>query len=101
MSWPPCEEDFKNIALSALEKSNDVNVHVLVYWENDPNLMIFNPVIYAKTDYQSLTKSLKEYFGFQSNSFLAFVLSPNNSSTSAGRKYFSETNINSFPVLTS
>ena len=55
MSWPPCEEDFKNIALSALEKSNDVNVHVLVYWENDPNLMIFNPVIYAKTDYQSLT----------------------------------------------
>lgn len=55
MSWPPCEDDFSKIALSALEKSKDVNVHVLVYWENDPNLMIFNPVHYAKTDYETYT----------------------------------------------
>ena len=51
VSWPPNEEQIMNIASSALNKSRDKDVKVLVYWENDPNLMIFNPFHFAKTDY--------------------------------------------------
>ena len=49
--WPPTEEQIKNIASSALHHSEKKNVHVLVYWENDPNLMIFDPFHFAKTEY--------------------------------------------------
>ena len=49
--WPPNEEQIKTIASTALNKSRDKDVKVLVYWENDPNLMIFNPFYFAKTDY--------------------------------------------------
>jgi hypothetical protein len=49
--WPPTEEQIKNIASSALNQSQDKNVKVLVYWENDPNLMIFEPICFAKTEY--------------------------------------------------
>ena len=52
-NWPPTMEQFKNIALSALDKSKEKNFKVLVYWKNDPNLMIFNPIHYANTKYVS------------------------------------------------
>ena len=50
-TWPPTENQFKSIAISALEQSKDENFKVLVYWENNPNLMIFNPVHYANTNF--------------------------------------------------
>ena len=49
----------------------------------------------------SSTNSSKLIFGVHCNSVLALVESPSNSSTSAGRKYFSETRINSLPVFAS
>ena len=51
--WPPTEDDIKTIASSALNKSQDKDVSVLVYWLNDPNLMIFDPIhtCLAKTAY--------------------------------------------------
>ncbi len=51
--WPPTEDQIKTIASSALNQSQDKDVSVLVYWLNDPNLMIFDPVlsILAKTAY--------------------------------------------------
>ena len=51
--WPPSEDQIRNIAISGLNKSHDKDVKVLVYWENDPNMMIFNPIHYAKTEYVS------------------------------------------------
>ena len=61
-----------------------------------------NEIFYKQSNSTiSFTKSSKLYLGFQPNSFLAFVESPNNSSTSAGLKYLSETNINSLPLLPS
>ncbi len=51
--WPPTEDQIKTIASSALNQSQDKDVSVLVYWLNDPNLMIFDPMlsILAKTAY--------------------------------------------------
>ena len=49
--WPPSEDQIINIAISALNKSQDKDVKVLVYWENDPELMIFDPFHYADTNY--------------------------------------------------
>ena len=49
--WPPIEEQIQDIALYALNKSQDKDVKVLVYWENDPTLMIFNPYHFADTKY--------------------------------------------------
>ena len=49
--WPPSEEQVQDIAISALNKSQDKNVHVLIYWDNDPQLMIFDPIHFAKTEY--------------------------------------------------
>jgi hypothetical protein len=49
--WPPSEDQFQTLAMSALNKSQDKDVKVLVYWENNPNLMIFDPFHYAETDY--------------------------------------------------
>jgi len=51
MSWKPTEEQIRDVAIAALNKSQDKNVEVLVYWENDPDLMIFDPIHFAKTDY--------------------------------------------------
>lgn len=56
-NWPPTEEQINNIALSALNQSDKKEVKVLVYWENNPNLMIFDPINFAKTKY--ITKSFK------------------------------------------
>ena len=50
-TWPPTEEQIINIASSALNKSQDKDVKVLVYWENDPTLMIFDPFHFADTKY--------------------------------------------------
>lgn len=50
-TWPPSEDKFQTLALSALEKSKQKDVKILVYWENDPNLMIFDPIHYAQTEY--------------------------------------------------
>ena len=51
LNWPPNEDQIMTIASQALDQSNDKDVKVLVYWENNPNLMIFNPFHFAKTDY--------------------------------------------------
>ena len=51
MSWKPTEEQIRDVAIAALNKSQDKEVTVLVYWENDPDLMIFDPIHFAKTDY--------------------------------------------------
>jgi hypothetical protein len=49
--WPPTEEQIQNIAVNALNTSQDKDVKVLVYWENDPTLMIFDPLHFADTKY--------------------------------------------------
>jgi hypothetical protein len=49
--WPPSEDQFQTLAMSALNTSQDKDVKVLVYWENDPNLMIFDPFHFANTQY--------------------------------------------------
>ena len=49
-NWPPSEDQIKDIAISALNKSQDKDVKVLVYWDN-PNLMILDPFHYADTKY--------------------------------------------------
>ena len=49
--WPPSEDQFQTLAMNALDRSQKKDVKVLVYWENDPNLMIFEPFHYAPTDY--------------------------------------------------
>ena len=51
MSWKPTEDQIRDVAIAALNKSQDKDVTVLVYWENDPDLMIFDPIHFAKTDY--------------------------------------------------
>ncbi len=51
MSYPPTEDQIRDVAIAALNKSQDKDVTVLVYWENDPDLMIFDPIHFAKTDY--------------------------------------------------
>ena len=48
--WPPLEDQIKDIAIDALNKSQDKDVKVLVYWDN-PTIMIFNPFHYADTKY--------------------------------------------------
>ena len=48
--WPPTEEQIKDIASSALNSSNVSEVKVLVYWDN-PTVMIFDPIHFARTDY--------------------------------------------------
>ena len=50
-NWPPTEKQIKDIAKAGLNQNNKKDVKVLVYWENDPNLMIFDPVFYANTEY--------------------------------------------------
>ena len=49
--WPPSEDQIRNIAISALNKSQDKDVKVLVYWENNPELIILDPFHYADTNY--------------------------------------------------
>jgi len=49
--WPPTEDQIRNLAIEGLNKSQDKDVKILVYWENDPNLMIFEPIMYANTEY--------------------------------------------------
>ena len=49
--WPPTEEQIQTIASSALNQSHDKDVKVLVYWENDSKLMIFDPFHFAQTEY--------------------------------------------------
>jgi len=49
-TWPPTIEQIKDIATSALNKSQDKDVSVLVYWDN-PTIMIFEPIHFANTKY--------------------------------------------------
>ena len=49
--WPPTEKQIKEIASAGLKMNQEKDVKVLVYWENDPNLMIFDPIQYATTEY--------------------------------------------------
>ena len=48
-NWPPTKEQINNIALSALNQVDQKVINVLVYWENNPNLMIFDPQIDPQT----------------------------------------------------
>ena len=48
-NWPPTEKQIKSIANAGLNQSKKKEVKVLVYWENDPNLMIFDPIFFAPT----------------------------------------------------
>jgi hypothetical protein len=57
--WPPTEEQFKNIATSALGKSSQKEVKVLVYWDNS-ELMIFDPFHYAHTEYVNRKYEVKD-----------------------------------------
>ena len=41
MKWPPTEEQIQDIATSALNKSQDKDVHVLIYWDIDPSINDF------------------------------------------------------------
>ena len=50
-TWPPTTEQIKDIATSGLNQSQDKDVRVLVYWVNNPKLMIFDPIHFADTDY--------------------------------------------------
>ena len=52
-TWPPTTDQIKDIATSALNQSQDKDVRVLVYWVNNPELMIFDPIhaVLAKTAY--------------------------------------------------
>ena len=68
MSWKPTGEQIRDVAIAALNKSQDKNVEVLVYWENDPDLMIFNPIHFAKTEYihkkyEAYERSVKVHIG--------------------------------------
>ena len=49
-TWPPTEEQMEDVAVSALNRSQDKDVKVLVYWDN-PTIMIFDPIHFARTDY--------------------------------------------------
>lgn len=49
-NWPPSEDQIKDIAIASLNKSQDKDVKVLVYWDN-PKLMIFDPFHFANTKY--------------------------------------------------
>ena len=49
-SWPPSEDQLKDIAVAALNKSQDKDVKVLVYWDN-PTLMILDPFHFGNTKY--------------------------------------------------
>jgi len=53
--WPPTEDQIKSKVLSALDqpKYKDIkDLKILIYWENDPNLMIFDPIEHrAPTEY--------------------------------------------------
>ncbi len=50
-NWPPTEKQIKACACAGLKQSEKKDVKVLIYWENDPNLMIFDPVFFANTEY--------------------------------------------------
>ena len=49
-TWPPTEDQIKDIAIAALNQSQDKDVTVLVFW-NNPTLMIFEPLYYGRTTY--------------------------------------------------
>ena len=49
-TWPPNEEQVKFIAVLALNKSQDKDVKVLVYWDN-PTQMIIDPIHFGQTEY--------------------------------------------------
>ena len=51
--WPPSDSEFLNIANQAFgSNKHDINKQttVLVYWDN-PKLMIFDPIHFARTKY--------------------------------------------------
>ena len=50
-TWPPTEKQIKALACAGLNQSKKKDVKVLIYWENNPNLMIFEPAFFANTEY--------------------------------------------------
>jgi hypothetical protein len=49
-NWPPTDEQIRDIACQALNKSTKKEINVLVYWDN-PGIMIYDPFHFAQTDY--------------------------------------------------
>ena len=49
-TWPPTEDQIKDIAVAALNQSQDKDVTVLVFWDN-PTLMILEPLYFGDTTY--------------------------------------------------
>tara|TARA_B100001059_G_scaffold32275_1_gene25989 strand:+ start:142 stop:375 length:234 start_codon:yes stop_codon:yes gene_type:complete len=50
MTWPPCDAQVYAIALRAYLSRFDDTV-ALVYWEQNPSVIIFDPETFAETDY--------------------------------------------------
>mgnify|MGYP001385970002 CR=1 FL=1 len=67
--WPPSEDDMLHVASSAartvLRKKNNTSteINVLVYWENDPNLLIFDPISGAMADTEYVRRSYRSREG--------------------------------------
>ena len=57
--WPPEEEQLKKIALNAYTETNS-DTTVLVYWKNNPNLMIMDPCFFADTEYVKKTYQIND-----------------------------------------
>ena len=61
-TWPPTDEQIRNIANSAahnLLKSNKDELSVLVYWDN-PKLMIMDPFHFSHTEYITTEFKIRE-----------------------------------------
>jgi len=59
MPWPPTEQDFRGIACEAA-KERKADTCVLVYWSY-PSIMIFDPMVFAHTEYKQQTWRVDEY----------------------------------------
>ena len=59
-NWPPTNEQIQNIAISALKRSDQKNINVLVYWKTNPNYLIFDPIKYANTKYITIEYKSKD-----------------------------------------
>ena len=52
--WPPSNDEINNIVhfgLSKLINSDKKNLSLLIYWLNNPELVIFDPIHFAETEY--------------------------------------------------
>ena len=63
--WPPTEDEMLQVASSAArtviknKNNTSTEINVLVYWENDPNLLIFDPISGAMANTEYVRRSYK------------------------------------------